>query len=39
MFSAKVREKSIGKTGYLWLLAVLLIPVAAVLILGDSGPE
>jgi hypothetical protein len=38
MFSAKVREKSTGKNGYLWLLAVLLIPVAA-LILGAAVPN
>ena len=38
MFSAKVREKSTGKNGYLWLLAVLLIPVVA-LILGAAVPN
>jgi hypothetical protein len=38
MFSAKVREKSMGKRGYLWLLAVLLIPVAALL-LGTAVPN
>ena len=38
MFSAKVRERSIGEMGYLWLLAVLLIPVA-VLIIGAAVPN
>jgi hypothetical protein len=38
MFSAKIREKSIGKMRSMRLLAVLLVPVA-VLILGAAVPE
>ena len=38
MFSAKVREKSMDKRGYLWLLAILMIPVAALL-LGTAVPN
>jgi hypothetical protein len=38
MFSAKIREKSIGKVRSMRLLAVLLVPVA-VLILGAAVPE
>jgi hypothetical protein len=38
MFSAKVRQRSIGTNGYVWLLAILLIPVAAFF-LGTGVPN
>ncbi len=38
MFSAKVREKSVGKMRPIRLLAVLLVPVVA-LILGATAPK
>ena len=38
MFSAKVRQRSTGKNGYLWLLALLLISVAAIM-LGTAVPN